>query len=90
MFNINELETKDPTYLSNTRSISILKKCLDSIIEVEKGLEQNMPIDMKKITKEMIEKAGLEMPPAIEIRDKAGLPEYLTTANDIANYIAKQ
>lgn len=40
--------------------------------------------------KEMIEKAGLEMPPAIEIRDKAGLPEYLTTANDIANYIAKQ
>ena len=46
MFNINELETKDPTYLSNTRSISILKKCLDSIIEVEKGLEQNMPIDM--------------------------------------------
>lgn len=40
--------------------------------------------------KEMIEKAGLEMPPAIEIRDKAGLPEYLTTANDIANYIARQ
>ena len=40
--------------------------------------------------REMIEKAGLEMPPAIEIRDKAGLPEYLTTANDIANYIAKQ
>ncbi len=40
--------------------------------------------------KEMIEKAGLEMPPAIEIRDKAGLPEHLTTANDIANYIAKQ
>ncbi len=40
--------------------------------------------------REMIEKAGLEMPTAIEIRDKAGLPEYLTTANDIANYLAKQ
>lgn len=40
--------------------------------------------------REMIEKAGLEMPPAIEIRDKAGLPEYLTTANDIADYLAKQ
>ena len=38
----------------------------------------------------MIEIAGLEMPPAIEIRDKAGLPENLTTADDIANYIAKQ
>ena len=38
----------------------------------------------------MIEKAGLEMPPAIEIRDKAGLPEHLTTADDIADYIAKK
>ena len=35
--------------------------------------------------KEMIERAGLEMPPAIEIRDKAGLPEHLTTADDIAD-----
>jgi len=27
MFNINEIESKDPTYLSNSRSISIIKKC---------------------------------------------------------------
>ena len=46
MFNINELEVKDPTYLSNTRSISILKKCLESIIDVEQGIRNNMPIDM--------------------------------------------
>ena len=39
--------------------------------------------------REMIEKAGLEMPPAIEIRDKAQLPESLTTAEDIADYISK-
>jgi len=39
--------------------------------------------------KEMIEKAGLEMPAAIELRDKAGLPETLTTAADIAEYISK-
>ncbi len=38
--------------------------------------------------REMIDRAGLEMPPAIEIRDKAGLPEEITTAEDIANYIA--
>ena len=38
--------------------------------------------------REMIERAGLEMPPAIEIRDKAGLPEQLTTADDIASFIA--
>lgn len=37
--------------------------------------------------KEMIERAGLEMPPAIELRDKAGLPENLTTAEEIADYI---
>lgn len=46
LFNINELETKDPTYLSNSRNISILKKCLKSIEEVEKGLKENQPLDM--------------------------------------------
>lgn len=38
--------------------------------------------------REMIERAGLEMPPAIDIRDKAGLSESLTTAESIAEYIA--
>ena len=46
LFNIETLETKDPTYLSNTRSISILKNCLKSIKEVENGLKNNLPIDM--------------------------------------------
>ena len=46
LFNLNSLETKDPTYLSNTRSLSILKRCLDAIKEVEKGLINDMPIDM--------------------------------------------
>lgn len=46
MFNINELETKDPTYLSNSRSISILKRCLKRVEDIEKSLEDNMPIDM--------------------------------------------
>lgn len=46
LFNINELETKDPTYLNNTRSISILKKCLNKIEEIESSLKNNLPIDM--------------------------------------------
>lgn len=46
LFNINELETKDPTYLSNSRSISILKRCLTSIEDVEQGLKENRSIDM--------------------------------------------
>ena len=46
LFNLNELETKDPTYLSNSRSISILKRCLKRIEEIEESLNNNMPIDM--------------------------------------------
>lgn len=49
LFNINELETKDPTYLSNSRSISILKKCLTSIEDIEQGLKENRPIDMLEL-----------------------------------------
>ena len=46
MFNIDEIETKDPTYLSNSRSISILKRCLKRVEEIEESLKNNMPIDM--------------------------------------------
>ena len=46
MFNLSQIETKDPTYLSNSRSISTLKKCLKRVEEVEQALEDNMPIDM--------------------------------------------
>ena len=46
LFNMEELTTKDPTYLSNARSISILKNCLKKVEEVEKSLEDNLPIDM--------------------------------------------
>ena len=46
LFNMEEIETKDPTYLSNTRSISILRKCLDRVEDIEKSIENNIPIDM--------------------------------------------
>lgn len=46
LFNISQIEETDPTYLSNARSISILKQCLNSIKEVENGLKNNFPIDM--------------------------------------------
>jgi tRNA modification GTPase len=49
IFNIGSIETQDPTYLSNTRSISILKECLKSVEEIELGLENNMPIDMLEL-----------------------------------------
>ena len=46
LFKLNELETKDPTYLSNTRSISILKNCLKKTEEIEESLKNNLPMDM--------------------------------------------
>ena len=46
LFKLNEIETKDPTYLSNTRSISILKRCLKSVEDIEQSLKDNLPIDM--------------------------------------------
>ena len=46
LFNISEIETKDPTYLNNTRSISILKNCLKRVEEIERAIQEEMPIDM--------------------------------------------
>ena len=46
LFNIDGLNTKDPTYLNNTRSIGILKNCLKKVEDVEKSIKDNLPIDM--------------------------------------------
>lgn len=46
LFNIDGLNTKDPTYLNNTRSIGILKNCLKKVEDVEKSIKENLPIDM--------------------------------------------
>lgn len=58
LFNMNELETKDPTYLSNIRTINILKNCLKLVGDVKDSLEKDFPIDMleldiKKIWEEL-------------------------------------
>ena len=49
LFNLEQIEKEDMTYLSNARSISLLKRCLKSIKEIKKGLEENLPIDMIEI-----------------------------------------
>ncbi len=48
-FNLEKIETEDPTYLSNTRSIAILKNCLKSIKDVEASIKNDIPIDMLEI-----------------------------------------
>ena len=49
MFSLDQIELDNPTYLCNARSISLLKKCLISIEDVEKAITTNQPIDMVEI-----------------------------------------
>ena len=49
IFNISQLEQKDPTYLCNARSISILKNCLQNINDIISSIDNNLPIDMIEI-----------------------------------------
>ena len=49
IFNLEKIETKDMTYLTSARALSLLKQCLISIEEVKKGIDLNNPIDMVEI-----------------------------------------
>jgi len=49
MFNLEQIEQNDFTYLSSARSISLLKKSLESLSAVKSGIENNMPVDMVEI-----------------------------------------
>ncbi len=49
LFQLEKLETSDLTYLTNARSLAILKKSLSSMKKIEKALEENQPIDMIEI-----------------------------------------
>lgn len=49
LFNLEKFETADFNYLTNVRSISILKEVLESINDIYKSIEMNMPIDIVEI-----------------------------------------
>ena len=49
MFNLEELKTKDYTYLSNSRQLDLTKKAYQSLMSAENGLENDLPIDMIEI-----------------------------------------
>lgn len=49
LFNINELETQDFTYLSNARQINLIKNCLSLSEEINKQNEKNTPVDLIQI-----------------------------------------
>ena len=45
LFNLEQLNNNDLTYLSSARSISLLNKSLEKIKEIKQALNDNMPID---------------------------------------------
>ena len=49
LFNLEKIETTDLTYLTSARSGAILRKVLESVKDVRKGIEENYPIDMVEI-----------------------------------------
>jgi len=49
LFNLEKIKTKDYTYLTNSRQISLAKQAYKSLLDAEKGVEINSPIDMIEI-----------------------------------------
>ena len=49
LFNLEKLKTRDLNFLTNARSISILKECQKLIISVKAGIKNNYPIDIVEI-----------------------------------------
>ena len=49
MFNLEQISTKDYNYLTNVRQISLAKNAYQKLIDVEKGLKENLPVDMIEI-----------------------------------------
>lgn len=49
MFHLDEIRNKDMNYLSNVRQITLAKKALENIKNVEKQIEENIPIDILEI-----------------------------------------
>ena len=49
-FNIGEISTNDMTYLSNARSIALLKKSLNNINEVIEEINNDNPIDIVELS----------------------------------------
>ena len=49
IFNLGQIETDDYNFLTNARSISLLKESLNIIPNIYNGIKNNMPIDMVEI-----------------------------------------
>jgi len=49
MYDLEEIESKDATYLTNARGLSLLKQSLEIIKDINQGINKQEPIDMIEI-----------------------------------------
>ena len=49
IFNLDDISNSDYTYISNVRQISLLKKCRSIVEDIEKELENEVPVDLMEI-----------------------------------------
>ncbi len=49
MYNLETFDSKDMTYVTNAKSLSLLKKSLKEIHKIEEGIEKEIPIDLLEI-----------------------------------------
>ena len=84
---VKELNSEGITCIMITHFMSEVEQA-DRVIVLKDGrlLCDRKPTDLFT-DRAMIDEAGLEMPALIELRDRAGLPESLTTTADIADHI---
>ena len=49
MYNFDQIETGDYTYISNASDVATLNNCLDKINDIKNGIMNNYPIDIVEI-----------------------------------------
>lgn len=49
LFNLEQITTKDYTYLTNSRQISLAKQAYKNLLDAEKAIESEQPVDMIEI-----------------------------------------
>ena len=49
IFNLDDINNSDYTYISNVRQISLLKSCLKIIKDIRKELENDTPVDLMEL-----------------------------------------
>ena len=87
---IEELNSEGITAILITHFMSEAVRS-DRIVVLKDGhvLADRTPRDLFEDT-ELISKAGLELPPVIELRNRAGLPDNIMTTEDMISYLKEQ